>query len=671
MKVEHATSAWELLSGERRFQLLVDSVGDYAIYLLDPNGIVSSWNSGAARFKGYTADEIIGRHFSSFYTDEDRAAGMPQRALATALTEGRFEAEGWRVRKDGTRFWASVVIRAVRDETGTLLGFAKVTRDITERKIAEEALRRSEEQFRLLVQGVVDYAIFMLDTTGRISSWNAGAARMKGYTADEIIGRHFSSFYTDEDRAAGMPQRALATALTEGRFEAEGWRLRKDGTRFWASVVIDAIRDETGVLRGFAKITRDITERRKAQEALDEAREALAQAQKMEAVGQLTGGVAHDFNNLLQAISSSLELIEQRLEAGRTDIAPFAATARAAVDRASTLTRRLLAFARRQPLKPERADLNALVVGLWDLLRRSVGETIRLERRLEEPLWPVHADVNQIESALLNLVINARDAMPGGGTVTVETANASFAAADLVNDPGVAPGDYVAMTVRDSGTGMPPDVLARVFEPFFTTKPIGQGTGLGLSQLYGFARQSDGFVRIDSAVGRGTAVHLCLPRDHAAPASAPAPGPTPGGGTGPAEIPAPPPERAGRGTVLVVEDEELVRMLLVEVLEGDGYTTLEAADGTEALARLSEAEAVDLLVTDVGLPGLNGRQLAEMAQARDPDLRVLFLTGYAFQALDDRPGDGADGLGRNTRVLVKPVAVDAFRAMVGSMLSGR
>ncbi|WP_052710379.1 PAS domain-containing sensor histidine kinase [Azospirillum thiophilum] len=535
MKVEHARSAWEPISGERRFQLLVDSVGDYAIYLLDPNGIVSSWNSGAARFKGYSADEIIGRHFSSFYTDEDRAAGVPQRALATALTEGRFEAEGWRVRKDGAHFWAGVVIRAIRDETGTLLGFAKVTRDLTER--------------------------------------------------------------------------------------------------------------------------------RKAQQALDEAREALAQAQKMEAVGQLTGGVAHDFNNLLQAISSSLELIEQRLEAGRTDIAPFAATARAAVDRASTLTRRLLAFARRQPLKPERADLNALVVGLWDLLGRSVGEAIRLERRLGEPLWPVHVDVSQIESALLNLVINARDAMPEGGTVTVETANAGFTEADLVNDPGVEPGDYVAMSVRDSGTGMPPDVLARVFEPFFTTKPIGQGTGLGLSQLYGFARQSGGFVRIDSAVGRGTAVHLWLPRDHgAAPPSV--------SETGTADFPTPPPG-IGRGTVLVVEDEELVRMLLVEVLQGDGYTTLEAADGTEALARLAGAERVDLLVTDVGLPGLNGRQLAEMAQARVPDLRVLFLTGYAFQALDGRPGEGADGLGRNIRMLVKPVAVDAFRAMVGSMLSAR
>ena len=531
-----------------------------------------------------------------------------------------------------------------------------------------------ERQFRLLVQSVVDYAIFMLDPTGVVRSWNAGAARMKGYAADEIIGRHFSSFYTPEDRAAGVPQRALATALSEGKFEAEGWRLRKDGTRFWASVVIDPIRDETGTLRGFAKVTRDITERRKAQQALDEAREALAQAQKMEAVGQLTGGVAHDFNNLLQAISSSLELIEQRLSAGRTDIAPFAATARAAVDRAATLTRRLLAFARRQPLKPERTDLNMLVVGLWDLLGRSVGEEIRLERRLAEPLWPVHADVNQIESALLNLVINARDAMPDGGSVTVETANAAFAPGDLVNDPGVEPGDYAVLTVRDSGTGMPADVLARVFEPFFTTKPIGQGTGLGLSQLYGFARQSGGFVRIDSAVGRGTAVHLHLPRDHAAAEQA-APAPDP------AAVPAPPTGRAGRGTVLVVEDEELVRMLLVEVLEGDGYTVLEAADGTTALDRLSEAAAgrdgagegagppVDLLVTDVGLPGLNGRQLAEAAQARHPDLKVLFLTGYAFQALDDRPGDGEDGLGRNMRMLAKPVAVDAFRAMVRSILS--
>ncbi|WP_247892745.1 PAS domain-containing protein [Azospirillum baldaniorum] len=254
----------EPLSGERRFELLVNSVHDYAIYMLDPHGIVTSWNPGVQRFKGYTAAEIIGQHFSRFYTDDDQRAGVPQRALSIASIEGKFEAEGWRVRKDGTRFWAHVIIDPIRDDTGKLIGFAKITRDVTERKQAQEALQQSEARFRLLVQGVIDYAIFMLDTTGHITNWNSGAQRMKGYAAEEIIGEHFSRFYTAEDRANGVPMQGLRTAEQTGKFETEGWRLRKDGTRFWASVVIDAIRDDNGRLVGFAKVTRDITERKLA-----------------------------------------------------------------------------------------------------------------------------------------------------------------------------------------------------------------------------------------------------------------------------------------------------------------------------------------------------------------------------------------------------------------------
>lgn len=258
----------DALDNEGRFQLLVAGVSDYAIYMLDPEGYVSSWNTGAQRFKGYLAHEIIGRHFSTFYTDEDRAAGVPARALRTALDEGKFEAEGWRVRKDGTRFWASVVIDPIRNDAGELLGFGKVTRDITERKAAQEALRESEERFRLLVQGVTDYAIYMLSPAGNITNWNSGAERIKGYTHDEVVGTHFSRFYTEEDRAAAAPAHALATAAREKRFEKEGWRVRKDGSRFWANVVIDAIHDEQGTLIGFAKVTRDITEKKRAEEAL-------------------------------------------------------------------------------------------------------------------------------------------------------------------------------------------------------------------------------------------------------------------------------------------------------------------------------------------------------------------------------------------------------------------
>jgi PAS domain S-box-containing protein len=301
------------LGAEERYRLLVDAVWDYAIYMLDPGGFVISWNAGAERLKGYTEAEILGRHFSLFYEPEDVQDGLPTRALQTALREGRFQSEGWRRRKDGRRFWAQVVVHPIWSRSKELLGYAKVTRDLSERRAAEEALRSSEEQFRLLVRAVTDYAIYMLDPEGVITNWNAGAQRAKGYQPHEVIGTHFSRFYRPEDREKGLPSRALATALAEGRFEGEGWRVRKDGTEFWANVVIDPIYDDEGVLRGFAKVTRDITEKRNAQIALEKAREALFQSQKLDAIGQLTGGVAHDFNNLLMVVLTSLELLRRRL----------------------------------------------------------------------------------------------------------------------------------------------------------------------------------------------------------------------------------------------------------------------------------------------------------------------------------------------------------------------
>jgi PAS domain S-box-containing protein len=340
------------LSGDRRFERLVNAVKDYAIYLLDREGHVASWNSGAERFKGYTADEIIGHHFSRFYTEEDRARGLPQRALDTAARQGTFEAEGWRVRKDGTRFWTSVVIDPVLDDAGALIGFAKVTRDVTDKRNAEQALRESEQRFRLLVQGVKDYAIYMLDPQGHVTNWNPGAQAIKGYTADEIVGRHFSHFYTEEDQQGGEPARALRMATETGKYEIEAWRVRKDGSRFRAGVLIDSIRDENGTLIGFAKVTRDLTERWHAQQEVERAREAMAQAQKMEAVGRLTGGVAHDFNNFLTIIRASADLLRMpTLSEDKREryIEAIAETA----DRAAALTSQLLAFSRRQPLNPK------------------------------------------------------------------------------------------------------------------------------------------------------------------------------------------------------------------------------------------------------------------------------------------------------------------------------
>jgi PAS domain S-box-containing protein len=406
-------------SPEERYRVLVAAVSDYAIYMLDPDGFVVSWNAGAERLKGYTEAEILGRHFSAFYEPEDVSAGLPTRALLMARTTGRFEAEGWRRRKNGERFWAVVIVNPIISPAGELIGYAKVTRDLTERRAAEEALRRSEEQFRLLVQAVTDYAIYMLDPDGIITNWNAGAQRAKGYKPHEVIGSHFSRFYRQEDRDSGLPARALATAAGEGRFEGEGWRVRKDGTEFWANVVIDPIFDSQGVLRGYAKVTRDITDKRNAQLALEQAREALFQSQKLEAIGQLTGGVAHDFNNLLMVVLTSLELLRRRMPDDKK-LHALVDTATQGAKRGVTLTQRMLAFARRQELRPESVDLEALAGGMRELLERTLGPTIAIEAAFEAGLGPVLVDPHQLELAILNLAVNARDAMPKGGVLRLE-----------------------------------------------------------------------------------------------------------------------------------------------------------------------------------------------------------------------------------------------------------
>jgi PAS domain S-box-containing protein len=407
------------MSEAERLRLLVANVTDYAIYMLTPDGLIDSWNAGAQRFKGYTAGEIIGRHFSTFFRDEDRAAGLPGRALEAAARDGKFESEGWRVRKDGTHFWASVVIDAIRAADGELLGYAKITRDITERKHAQDALHASEEQFRLLVQGVTDYAIYMLSPTGEVTNWNAGARRIKGYANDEAVGSHFSRFYTEEDRAAGLPATTLHRAATEGRFEGEGWRVRKDGTRFWAHVVLDPIYSDMGELLGFAKVTRDITERRDAALTLERAQAALFQAQKFEAIGKLTGGIAHDFNNLLGVVVSGIELLSHG--APTPQQTKILDSMQRAASRGALLTQQLLAFARAQPLHPEKHNLNQVLGGFEAVLRRACASTIRFEMAQAADLPQVLVDATQFEAAVLNLVTNARDAMPDGGTLVIGT----------------------------------------------------------------------------------------------------------------------------------------------------------------------------------------------------------------------------------------------------------
>src|SRR5262245_52224545 len=485
----------------------------------------------------------------------------------------------------------------------------------------------NERQFQMLVQSIKDYGIYMLDPEGRVTSWNSGAEHIKGYTAEEVVGRHFSAFYTEEDRAAGVPGRLLARATAEGKAEAEGWRVRKNGSRFWASVMVDRIDDDAGRLVGFAKVTRDITERHTAQTMLDQARERMLQVQKMEAIGQLTGGVAHDFNNLLTVVIGNLDIIQRNLDqlsggvSGRLKRA--ANSALRGAQRAATLTQRLLAFSRQQALDPKPLDLNKFIAGEVEFLQRSLGETIEIQAVGGAGVWQVEVDPNELEAALLNLAVNARDAMPGGGKLTIETSN-SFLDEDYCRaNPEVRRGQYVLVAVTDNGAGMTRDVLARAFEPFYTTKAPGQGTGLGLSQVYGFIKQSEGHVKIYSERGQGTTVKIYLPRrlqdaladedDHKAVDVI---------------------EGLPGETILVVEDDEDVRAYLVETLRDLNYRVLRASDAIAALGFLQQPDLrIDLLLTDVVLPGMNGRELAKEAQAQRPRIKVLYVTGYSRNAI--------------------------------------
>jgi PAS domain S-box-containing protein len=627
---------------ESRYRLLVDSVTDYAIYMLDANGIISSWNGGAQRFKGYTEAEVLGRHFSQFYADEDRLAGLPRKALDTAVNAGRFEGEGWRVRKDGTRFWAHVIIDPIRTPGGELIGFAKVTRDLSERKAAAELLKRSEDQFNLLVQSVTDYAIYMLDTTGRVSSWNLGAQRIKGYAPEEIIGVHFSRFYTAEDRARDRPTIALETAAREGRFEGEGWRVRKDGTRFWANVVIDRIGGPDGELLGFAKVTRDVTEKREAQHQLEVAREAFFQSQKMDAIGQLTGGVAHDFNNLLMAVLSSLALIRKRLPDDPKTHGLLDNAVRAA-RRGAELTQRMLAFARRQELKPGVVDVQELVHGMSGLLQTSLGPGVRIDKRFAEALSPVMIDGNQLELALLNLAVNARDAMPRGGVLTIAAHEETVAEGNTLK---VTPGRYVCLCLLDQGEGMDDKTLARATEPFYTTKGVGKGTGLGLSMVEGLAAQSGGRLVLKSKKGEGTTAELWLPvaKEAREPCATTA-------------APAAPPVHVAPLTVLTVDDDALVLMNTVAMLQELGHTVIEAPAGQEALALLERDPAIGLLLTDQAMPQMTGAQLIDAVRLLRPGLPAILATGFA--ELSTAPPDRVPRL-------AKPFDLDALSEAIAA-----
>jgi PAS domain S-box-containing protein len=473
-------------------------------------------------------------------------------------------------------------------------------------------LFESERSFRLLVDAVTDYALYMLDPNGVITSWNIGGQRIKGYAPGEILGRHFSCFYSETDRANGKPQRALRIAREAGRYEEDGWRVRKDGTFFWASVVIDPIR-ENGEVVGFAKITRDITERREAALKLEQLQAQLAESQKLDALGQLTGGVAHDFNNLLMIISGSLHTLRKGVPDDDARLQRALSAIEMASRRGAALTSQLLTFARRQSVNPQAIDVTERINAVRDVLGTGIGGTARLQFDLDRSVWPVTVDITEFETALVNLVINARDAMPDGGAITVAACNTTL------REEAHA-GDYVAISVEDTGTGIAPDVLRKIFDPFFTTKPIGKGTGLGLSQVHGFAHQAGGTVKVTSELGKGTRIAILLPRKDVDLAvdnfSVTAPG--------------------GSGTVLLVDDNPEVAAVSSSLLEQLGYT-VRRVENAEAALREIERDGIDFVFSDIVMPGkIDGLGLARRLKAMRPNLPILLATGYSDAALNVR-----------------------------------
>lgn len=621
---------WKITNAHREqfFSLSVDM-----LCIASSDGYFKWLNEPFTEALGWTTDELTSRPFADFVHPDDLARTMHEVERQVIAGETVLHFENRYRHKNGS--WRNLLWTSVPQ--GQLM-FA-TARDVTERNRLEEALHQtngrleqiveertsalgaSERQFRLLVSSIKDYGLCMLDRDGKVSSWNAGAERIKGYSAEEIIGKNFACFYTEEDRAAGLPRIVLDTAAESGKYEIDGcWRVRKDGSRFWASLIVYPIRSESGMLTNFAKITRDITAQHEAEIANKKLQKQLAQSQKMEAIGQLTGGVAHDFNNILTVILANADTLAEHIE--DHNLRELAEMMRTAAERGTELTNNLLAFARRQPLEPKVVGANELLVGMDKLLRHALGEQIEIKFVKGAALWQLSVDPTQLESALLNLAINARDAMPGGGRLTVETINTFIDEKRSADYDDVPPGEYVLISVSDTGTGMTPETASRVFEPFFTTKEFGKGTGLGLSMVYGFVKQSGGHIKIYSEVGHGTSFKIYLPR------SLDAKEPTAAG------VIAKPHDPIGSETILLAEDDALVRQHGVNLLRGLGYQVLIAANGAEALAILERGDHVDLLFTDVVMPGgMSGRQLADKAAALRPSLKILFTSGYPESAI--------------------------------------
>jgi PAS domain S-box-containing protein len=631
---EEAAKAQE---AQRQLQRFWDASRDLLAIVSASDGKPKMFNAHAwLATLGYPAEQLSATPLIDLTHPEDR-----ERSLAlTRQLEQATDIHGFENRyrhADGHWVWLSWnLVQA--DGLVYAIG-----RDITREIEAKIALSLSERQFRLLVAGVTDYALFMLSPEGFVTNWNAGAQRIKGYRADEIMGQHFSVFYTDADRASGLPKEVLRIARETGRYEAEAWRVRKGGDLFWANVVVDPIHDETGQLIGFAKITRDMTEKREAQMELQKAQDRLAQAQKLEAIGQLTGGVAHDFNNILMVVGGQAQLLRRRLDLSDPSLVRALDGIELATKRGQDLTRHLLAFARRSRLNPAPISLSARRGALQQLISASVGGMVSVEIDLPDELWSVEADASELELALLNMAVNARDAMPNGGRLVLEARNVPG------GETSESEADFVALTIRDTGAGIPPDILPKVFEPFFTTKAVDRGTGLGLSQVYGFVQQSGGRVTIDSELGQGTAITLFLPRIEASAVD---------------RTEAPTEAGTASAYVLLVEDNPQVADVAARLLDQLGHRTCCVTSADAALTLLESGERPELVFSDMVMAGeLDGLDLARLVSQRWPELRVLLATGYS-EAAERMPK-------HEFQILAKPYGLADLNQALTTVLRGK
>ncbi len=636
-----------------RYDAVAESALD-AILTLDIDGKIRLANPAAAKEFGYGPDELIGQPITLLFDKDDATWKTAWAALVDGASLGLGRPiELVALRKNGSPSYLEMPASAWKADSRTF--FTAILRNVNERRLAEEALRRLNQTLEQRVEErtadrdrmwrLSTDVMLVARLDGIITATNPAWTNLLGWEAARLQGSQLRNFVVPDDQPkldAGLD--ALTKHAVPSFFELRV-RTRDGGSRWiaWSAVVEGDFLHAVG---------RDITAEREASEALRLAEEALRHSQKMEAIGQLTGGIAHDFNNLLAGIIGSMDILKRRIASKRyAEVDKFVDAAVSSANRAAALTHRLLAFARHQPLDPRALDVNRLVSGTEDLLRRSIGEQIEIRLQLNADVWPILADANQLENALLNLSINSRDAMPSGGRLLIETANAHLAKTDRLGPSEMEPGDYTVICVTDSGTGMSQDTIVKAFDPFFTTKPIGAGTGLGLSMVYGFVKQSHGHVRIESEIGKGTTVKLYLPRhrgvlsDEIVHDSV--------------ELPHGSGER-----VLLVEDDPSVRLLVAELLRELGYTCVEAGDSTEALPILTSKTHLDLMITDVGLPGMNGRQLAEIARQHHPGLKILLVTGYAEHAMV-RTGF----LGPDMEMVTKPFAVDALAVKIREMIA--